>query len=155
MAFLGWSAFLSLYSSVSQLPATLAIGLAGEDCGRPLSEVRSETARTERERRKGLGGRASLEEGAGMLFVFERPGPISFWMKDVSFPLTALFFDSRGMLLSAVDMAVEADPAHPGRSYPEPGAVSAVLEIEGGSAWRWRPGETFLCVETVINPPAS
>lgn len=52
-----------------------------------------EIAETEEERVKGLGGRDFLPENSGMLFVYEKPRILSFWMKDTSIPLSIAFFD--------------------------------------------------------------
>ena len=46
-----------------------------------------EVAVTPAQREQGLSGRPSLASGAGMLFVFESPMPLQFWMKRMQFPL--------------------------------------------------------------------
>ena len=33
-------------------------------------------------------------ENQGMLFIYDEPMPLSFWMKQVKFPLDIIFFDS-------------------------------------------------------------
>ncbi|MBN1619859.1 DUF192 domain-containing protein [candidate division WOR-3 bacterium] len=45
-------------------------------------------------RTAGLMFRDSLPEGEGMLFVFERPHVLSFWMKNTSIALDIAFLDS-------------------------------------------------------------
>lgn len=42
---------------------------------------------TDAEREKGLSGRLNLEDGEGMLFIFENEGYYGFWMKDMNFPI--------------------------------------------------------------------
>ncbi len=42
---------------------------------------------TNEKRQQGLSGRERLGENEGMLFVFDRPGIYSFWMKEMKFPL--------------------------------------------------------------------
>jgi uncharacterized membrane protein (UPF0127 family) len=37
---------------------------------------------------------ASPSENEGMLFIYDEPMPLSFWMKNVKFPLDIIFFDS-------------------------------------------------------------
>ncbi len=44
---------------------------------------------------QGLGFRMSLAETAGMLFVFERTGFQSFWMRDIIIPLSVAFIADR------------------------------------------------------------
>ena len=46
-----------------------------------------EVASTPAARQRGLSGRASLADSAGMLFVFESGRTTSFWMKDMMIPL--------------------------------------------------------------------
>lgn len=52
-----------------------------------------EVACTEEDRIKGLQGRESLDEDKGMLFVFDEPDTIDFWMKDTKIPLDIIFID--------------------------------------------------------------
>jgi uncharacterized membrane protein (UPF0127 family) len=55
----------------------------------------------------GLSGRPHLDDHRGMLFVFERPGFLVFWMKNVAIPLSIGFFDGTGHLINVEEMAVE------------------------------------------------
>jgi uncharacterized membrane protein (UPF0127 family) len=52
-----------------------------------------ELARTDAERTKGLGGHAPLEDGDGMLFVFDLPARHAFWMKGMTFPLDIMWIE--------------------------------------------------------------
>lgn len=52
-----------------------------------------EVADTDAERTQGLSGREGLEEGSGLLFVFEREGYYGFWMKDMNFPIDIAWID--------------------------------------------------------------
>lgn len=58
-----------------------------------------EVADTPDARKRGLARRAALADGAGMLFVFERPVPACFWMKETYFPLRLIFIDARGTIV--------------------------------------------------------
>lgn len=53
-----------------------------------------EVVDTPETRMKGLGGRESLPEDAGMLFVFDTIDVHSFWMKDMLFPIDIIWLDS-------------------------------------------------------------
>ena len=64
----------------------------------PLDQLRLEWADVYQEREKGLMGRTSLPENAGMLFVFETPKTYCFWMKNTLLPLTAAFVVATGTL---------------------------------------------------------
>lgn len=50
-------------------------------------------AKTEEERIKGLQGVTELKEDEGMLFFFEEPQTVAFWMKDTLIPLDIIFID--------------------------------------------------------------
>ena len=46
-----------------------------------------EIANTPQKRTLGLSYRAQLDHDRGMLFIFDKAGPYSFWMKGMNFPL--------------------------------------------------------------------
>lgn len=50
-------------------------------------------AKTEKEKRDGLKDIESLPKDEGMLFIFEEPEELSFWMEDTSIPLDIVFID--------------------------------------------------------------
>lgn len=58
-----------------------------------LSKLKLELAVTNEELKKGLSGRDSLDQNAGMLFLFEKPGLYIFWMKDTKIPLDIIWID--------------------------------------------------------------
>lgn len=60
----------------------------GESC------VDLELALTDDEMRTGLMEHDELPEGRGMLFVFEKSKQVSFWMKNVEFPIDIVWLDS-------------------------------------------------------------
>src|SRR5262245_58509776 len=49
--------------------------------------IEAEVSDTGELRERGLGYRDGLDPGKGMLFVYEEPGPRSFWMKGMRFCL--------------------------------------------------------------------
>jgi len=51
----------------------------------------AEVARSEAKKTAGLSGKEPLEEGNGMLFVFDEPGRYSFWNKDMAFPIDIIW----------------------------------------------------------------
>ncbi|MGF1445539.1 MAG: DUF192 domain-containing protein [Pikeienuella sp.] len=82
------------------------------------------------EQSRGLMFRQSLAPDAGMLFVYDEPGVVGFWMRNTMIPLDMIFLDETGAVLN-----VEADAV----PYSEvvrksAGPVIAVLEINGGQA---------------------
>ena len=63
-----------------------------------------EVAQTPEQRERGLMYRFTLPAGHGMLFVFDRPQPLSFWMKNTPAPLSIAFIDEKGVILNIRDM---------------------------------------------------
>ena len=63
-------------------------------------EYNVEVARTEDEKVKGLQEKESLGEDEGMLFVYDEPQEIAFWMKDTAIPLDIVFMDEDGEVIS-------------------------------------------------------
>jgi uncharacterized membrane protein (UPF0127 family) len=57
-----------------------------------------ELATTPEKRGKGLMFRDALQLGEGMIFVFESPQPMRFWMKNTRIPLDIGYFSSDGRL---------------------------------------------------------
>lgn len=91
-----------------------------------------EVADTSWSRAKGLMYREALDEESGMLFVYDRPRTVTFWMKNVAFPLDLLFIDASGEVVRIVDHAAPDDWT----PIPSRDAVSSVLEIAGGASKR-------------------
>ncbi|MGB1769143.1 MAG: DUF192 domain-containing protein, partial [Paracoccaceae bacterium] len=50
-----------------------------------------ELATTYSERQQGLMFRKDMEFNEGMMFVYDQPQPVSFWMKNTSIPLDIIF----------------------------------------------------------------
>jgi uncharacterized membrane protein (UPF0127 family) len=113
--------------------------VAAQECAPELLDLRDddstlrfrvEVADTEASRARGLMHRDSMPQFSGMLFVYPRPGPVAFWMRNTRIPLDMLFFDETGRLTAIHENAVPFDET------PIPGGndVLFVLEINGGMA---------------------
>jgi uncharacterized protein len=63
-----------------------------------------EVVSTPEQRATGLMHRFSLQPDHGMLFVFEQPQPLGFWMKNTYIPLSIAFIDANGTVLNIQDM---------------------------------------------------
>ena len=73
-----------------------------------------------------------LAARTGMLFIFAKDGPRSFWMKNTPISLDMLFFASDGRLVTIID---NTEPfSLTARKSPK--AAQYVLEIGGGEAAR-------------------
>ena len=67
------------------------IDVAGADC-----EV--EIAKTDLDRAIGMMGRQDVPDGTGMLFIYEEPMQLSFWMRNTPCWLDIAFIDQTGMI---------------------------------------------------------
>lgn len=63
-------------------------------------EYNVEVARTKEEKIKGLQEKESLGENEGMLFIYDEPQELAFWMKDTAIPLDIVFIDEDGEVIS-------------------------------------------------------
>jgi uncharacterized protein len=92
--------------------------------------VKVELARTEPERQKGLMYRQSLESGRGMLFLFEQPAPLKFWMKNTYIPLDMIFISEQKKVIGVEE---NAEPLTLNPRGPDVDS-QYVLEVPGGWA---------------------
>ena len=91
-----------------------------------------EMARSPAEQSRGLMFRDEVPPLSGMLFVHDRPRPISMWMKNTPTSLDMLFIDEAGVIRGIAANTVPFSETV--ISVAEP--MAAVLEILGGEAER-------------------
>ena len=84
-------------------------------------------AETEEEQMKGLQGVHTLPEDEGVLFVFEEPGEVGFWMKDTLIPLDIIYINDDDEVI-AVEQGVPGD-----ETILEHSDVKYVLEVDKDS----------------------
>jgi uncharacterized protein len=109
----------TLSTSAAELPAvTLTIG---------SQKLVAEVASTPEQREVGLMNRFSLKPDHGMLFVFEHPEPLAFWMRNTYVPLSIAFIAADGRILNIDDMQPQTDDAHWSK-----GAAVYALEMKKG-----------------------
>ncbi len=89
-----------------------------------------ELADDDKERAQGLMGRPALDNDKGMLFVFDKEQPLSFWMKDTLIPLDVIFIRNDKTVVSIYRRAQPHDPT----PIKSEGPARAALEIKGGQA---------------------
>ena len=87
-----------------------------------------EIASSSEERQRGLMFREELGLGDGMMFVYDQPQSVSFWMKNTSIPLDIIFADSNGLILKVIKNAVPFSQA----SIFGGNNVQYVIEINAG-----------------------
>ncbi len=100
----------------------------------PRGETRFsvELADTPDSRAYGLMNRASLPKSSGMLFIYEYPQHVSFWMRNTLIPLDMIFLNARGVITRIHENARPHDET----AIDGGAGVLAVLEINGGLARR-------------------
>ena len=84
-------------------------------------------AETEEEQMKGLQGVHTLPEDEGVLFVFEEPGEVGFWMKDTLIPLDIIYINDDDEVIS-VEQGIPGD-----ETILEHSDVKYVLEVNKDS----------------------
>ena len=97
-------------------------------------------------RKNGLMHRKHLDDGAGMLFIFDNQRPRSFWMQNTLIALDILYFDRDLKLVSVqkdvqpctfpdqATAAIKGIPYLRCPSYPSTGPAKYVLEINAGKS---------------------
>ena len=114
------------------------------------AEFNVELAETSEQHTRGLSYRESLKQGDGMLFIFNPAQPVSFWMYEMSFPLDIVWIKD-GKVIS-----VERGVPHPAKNtdpkdlptYPSPGEIDMVLELNAGEAANINIGDKVSLLET-------
>lgn len=88
-----------------------------------------EVARTPDQQQHGMMFRTSIAPDRGMLFPYDQPRDVAFWMKNTLIPLDLLFIRADGTI-ARISTAVP----HSEELVPSGEPVAAVLEIAGGRA---------------------
>lgn len=81
-------------------------------------------------RAQGLMNRPSLPQFSAMLFVYERPQTVGFWMRNTLIPLDMLFADATGTVQRIHENAAPLSE----ETIPGGDNIQYVLEINGGLA---------------------
>lgn len=74
--------------------------------------IHAQVAADFQQRAVGLMFRKEMPANEGMLFVFERPEPQCFWMKNTLLPLTAAFIADDGTIVNLADMQPQTEKSH-------------------------------------------
>lgn len=88
---------------------------------------------------KGLMGVTELKEGEGMIFIYDTPQMLSFWMKNTMIPLSIAYVQSDGRIVQIHDMQPELDkPDWELRSYQSTELAKYAIEVPAG--WFYKAG---------------
>ena len=117
--FLAVAMTLGDFASAEDLP-TVQLSIKGH-------RLAAETATTTATRTVGLMHRFSLKPDHGMLFVFDAPQLLAFWMKNTFVPLSIAFIGVDGKILNIEDMAPQTETTHPSQ-----GLALYALEMKKG-----------------------
>ncbi|PWU05819.1 MAG: hypothetical protein C5B47_08465 [Verrucomicrobia bacterium] len=90
--------------------------------------IKVPVASTPQQRAIGLMHRATLGHNEGMLFVFDFPQQVAFWMKNTLVPLSVAYINSTGTILEIYDMEPLNEESVPSTST----AVLYALEMPKG-----------------------
>lgn len=118
------------------LPITATAEMNGETFELEVTE-------TPQEQSLGLMFRSALPDNRGMLFSFDPPQQLSFWMKDVPVPLDIVFL--RNEVVVAISPSAPPCAAKPCPTYgPGPELIDQVIELRGDRAAEigLQPGDT-------------
>ncbi len=98
--------------------------------------------------RLGLMNRESMPRSAGMLFVYDQPASVSFWMRNTLIPLDMIFIGADGVVRRVHENAVPLDetPIFGGDD------IQYVLEINGGLAKALGIGEGSELRHPAVDP---
>ncbi len=114
---------MSVAAEKQPLSTALTVSLGSEKIVLQL-----EIAACPGERIRGLQGRTSLKDDAGMLFLINPVDKVSMWMKDTFIPLDILFVDADDRVVGLVESTTPMSL----RSISSPQVVAAVVEVNAG-----------------------
>lgn len=112
------------------------------------AKLKVEIADIPSKRSKGLGGRVGLGQDDGMLFIFDKAGKHSFWMKGLKFTLDFVYIRDGKVteILSDIKPPPEGQRDEDLPIYQPKEPVDMVLEINAGTAQRLniKAGDTII-----------
>jgi uncharacterized membrane protein (UPF0127 family) len=74
--------------------------------------IKAEVATAPAEHTVGLMFRREMPANAGMLFVYEQPGTLCFWMQNTLLPLSIAFIADDGTIVNIADMKPQTTDSH-------------------------------------------
>lgn len=118
--------FTVIYYIIKPLGVKLEIGAA---------QYRVELAITQAEKSKGLSGRPDLDDGHGLLFVYDHKEQYRFWMKGMKFPLDFVWIADGKVVDLTENVPPPVSEENPAILSPKT-PVNQILELPGGSISR-------------------
>lgn len=99
---IGWALMAVVIQPAAAQDAPQQLATISLNAG--MHRISAEVARTPGERAIGLMHRKSMPQHAGMIFVFDQPEPLCFWMKNTLIPLSIAFLKDDGTILNIEEM---------------------------------------------------
>jgi len=87
-------------------------------------------ADTPAEQAQGLSHQKELDKNTGMLFVFLKKQVLSFWMKDMNFPLDIIWINDNKIV--KIDKNLPPEGEKPKKIYSSEALIDHVLEVGAG-----------------------
>jgi uncharacterized protein len=94
--------------------------------------LQADVALTTDEQAKGLSIKDNLEPNEGMLFPYEAPRILNFWMKDMKFPIDILWLNEEKKVVHIEESLQPCSPLMPCPSYSPDVEAQYVLETVAG-----------------------
>jgi hypothetical protein len=94
--------------------------------------LQADVALSSEEQTKGLSIKDSLNSNEGMIFPYESPRTLSFWMKDMKFPIDILWLDADKKVVHIEEGLQPCSPLLPCPSYAPDVQAQYVLETVAG-----------------------
>jgi len=116
---------LSSVAFAAKAPETQTLSI---DAGKGTKTFQVEVVREEKDRNRGLMYRRHMAADHGMLFDYDPPVDIAFWMKNTYIPLDIIFVGADARIIRIEENATPLSLAH----IPSGGPARGVLEINGG-----------------------
>lgn len=119
---------------VVALTAMLSLGLANRQPSTVSingSKIEVTVADSDDERVRGLSGTPQLEDGTGMLFIFDESSYHGIWMKDMKYPIDIIWLDEDRKIVHLEEFATPE--SYPERTFTPQVPAKYVLEMPVGS----------------------
>jgi uncharacterized membrane protein (UPF0127 family) len=94
--------------------------------------LQADVALSSEEQTKGLSIKNSLKSNEGMIFPYESPRTLSFWMKDMKYPIDILWLDADKKVVHIEEGLQACSPLLPCPSYTPDVKAQYVLETVAG-----------------------
>jgi uncharacterized protein len=101
--------------------------------GKEIAKIDIEIVDKESERNQGLMYRTRMGEFQGMLFLFDKPGPQAFWMRNTYIPLDIIYVNEKKEVVSIQKNAEVMND----KSLPSSKPAQFVVEVNAGFSERY------------------